>query len=105
VDVEGAEVQALRGARELLAAQRTSFIIEVEPQHLERQGTSVQELQELFAGYEACAIVVRDRGFELTAWRGQWDALPTTPNLVLRPASRGSPSGKSTTRRDSPRCG
>jgi FkbM family methyltransferase len=97
LDVEGAELHALRGARKLLAARRTSFIVEVEPQHLERQGASVQELQELFVGYDAYAIVARDTSFELTAWQGQWDALPTTPNLVLRPRSQGSPSGESTT--------
>lgn len=87
LDVEGAEVKALRGARELLATRRTSFIIEVEPEHLERQGTTVQELQALFAGYEPHAIVATDAGFELSVWHGAWDALPATRNLVLRPVT------------------
>ena len=88
LDVEGAEVKALRGARELVAARTTTFIIEVEPEHLQRQGTSVQELRETFIDYEAFAIETkRGGGFALVHWHGAWDEdLPTSPNLVLRPA-------------------
>jgi hypothetical protein len=68
----------------LLAARRTSFVVEVEPQHLERQGTIVQELEELFEGYEPYAIVATGPSFRLTAWAGAWDAVPGS-NLVLRP--------------------
>jgi hypothetical protein len=84
LDVEGAEVKALRGASELIAGRRTRFIIEVEPQHLRRQGATVDELRELFAGYVPYVIVATDHGFDLSSWTDRWDDLPTT-DLVLRP--------------------
>jgi FkbM family methyltransferase len=86
LDVEGAEVKALRGAPELLASGRTSFIIEVEEGHLERQGSTVSELQALFEGYEPFAVARRGRSFGLIRWTAPWTELPTTPDLVLRPA-------------------
>ena len=85
LDVEGAELKALRGARELLAAGQTSFVLEVEAEHLQRQGSTVRELQEAFAGYVPYVIVTRGSTFELQRCRGRWDVLPETPNLVLCP--------------------
>jgi FkbM family methyltransferase len=85
LDVEGAECKALRGARELLAAGQTSFVVEVEPGHLQRQGATVRELREAFAGYAAHVIAARGSSFELRRWEGRWEALPGTPNLVLCP--------------------
>jgi FkbM family methyltransferase len=43
VDVEGAEVAVLRGATKLLASD-ADWIIEIEPAHLARQGTSSEDL-------------------------------------------------------------
>jgi FkbM family methyltransferase len=85
LDVEGAEVKALRGARQLLAFGRTTFIVEVEARHLERQGATLLELQDYFAGYEPHVIFSGGSTFEMRPWRGPWDALPDTPNLVLLP--------------------
>lgn len=48
LDLEGAEVAALRGARNLLASGYADFIVEVEPAHLSRQGVQTQELFSLF---------------------------------------------------------
>lgn len=58
LDIEGAEILALRGATELLENTRPAFVLEVEAEHLERQRGSVGELQSIFqeAGYEAFEI-------------------------------------------------
>jgi hypothetical protein len=85
LDIEGAEVAALRGAPRLLAAGRTDFIIEVEPAHLARLGATVGELEELFAGFEPFVVDDGVDGYRLCPWRGPWDRLPGDPNLVLRP--------------------
>ena len=52
LDLEGAEVKALRGASEVLASG-CPFLVEVEPAHLARQSTSCEDLFEIFesAGY------------------------------------------------------
>lgn len=48
LDLEGAEVAALRGARNLLAEGFADFIVENEPEHLRRQGAQAEELFSLF---------------------------------------------------------
>jgi FkbM family methyltransferase len=85
LDVEGAELRALRGAARLLTADRPDFIIELEPEHLARQGCSVAELQALFhrAGYAGYAIGER---FEPLPER--WNRPPGDPNIVVRPRER-----------------
>lgn len=57
LDVEGAEVAALRGAPALLA-HGPDLLLEIEPGHLARQGASVDELVELLSahGYTLHAI-------------------------------------------------
>jgi FkbM family methyltransferase len=57
LDLEGAELAAIRGASRLLAA-RVPFIVEVEERHLKRQGVTTGELFRLFemAGYRAKAL-------------------------------------------------
>ncbi len=45
VDVEGAEMGVLRGARRILAASRPPLLLEVEDAHLRRQGSSAAELR------------------------------------------------------------
>jgi FkbM family methyltransferase len=86
LDVEGAELRTLQGASQLLERARPDFIVELEPEHLERQGASVGEVQSLFAaaGYEA--FLIGDGGFE--ALRGPWHRPAGDPNIVVRPRER-----------------
>jgi FkbM family methyltransferase len=85
LDVEGAELRALRGAVGLLEGPRPDFIIELEPEHLERQGSSVVELRELFddAGYVGYSI-----GDRIERLAGAWDRPTGDPNILVRPRER-----------------
>jgi FkbM family methyltransferase len=85
LDVEGAELRALRGATGLLAGSRPDFIIELEPEHLARQGCSVAEVQDLFddAGYVGFSI-----GDGLERLTGRWTRPAGEPNIVVRPRER-----------------
>ena len=90
LDIEGAEAKALRGAARLIARDMPVFIIELEPEHLARQGSSVADVRETLEphGYEAYAITQHAM---LTKLTGDWrppDALQ--PNVVLAPRSRAS---------------
>ena len=87
LDVEGAELRALRGAGALLERARPDFIVELEPEHLARQGCVAGDVQALFdaAGYTGYAIV--DDGLE--PLRGSWDRPAGDPNIVVRPRERG----------------
>lgn len=53
LDLEGAEVEALRGGASVLARQRPDLLLEVVPEQLERAGSSAGELFQLLraAGY------------------------------------------------------
>jgi FkbM family methyltransferase len=86
LDVEGAELLALKGAPRLLEQARPDFIVELEAGHLERQGASVAEVQVLFeaAGYEGYAI----RAGGLEPLRGEWRRPEGDPNMVVRPRER-----------------
>jgi FkbM family methyltransferase len=86
LDVEGAELRALRGASTLLEHARPDFIIELEPEHLERQGASIPEIQALFddAGY--VGYVIREQTVEPI--RGPWGRPTGDPNIVVRPRER-----------------
>jgi FkbM family methyltransferase len=88
LDVEGAELRALRGAAALLQRARPDFIVELEPEHLERQGSTVAEVQALFddAGYRGYAI----RATGLEPLRGSWIRPAGDPNIVVRPQERES---------------
>jgi FkbM family methyltransferase len=89
LDVEGAELRALRGSGHLLSARETSFIIEVDARHLRRQGGSVAELQAQMRGYEPFVIAADRRRFKLIRWPGPWESLPSSANLVLQPTRTG----------------
>jgi FkbM family methyltransferase len=47
MDIEGAEVAALRGAKRLLSEHQPVLLVEVEDRHLRRQHSSAEELYEL----------------------------------------------------------
>jgi len=51
IDVEGAELFVLRGAREMLAASRPLVLVELKAETLAASGTNKHEIQELLAGY------------------------------------------------------
>ncbi len=87
LDIEGAELRALRGAAGLLERARPDFIVELEPGHLERQGSSLGEVQTLFedAGYSAFAIGPR----ALEPLGDVWHRPSGDPNVVVRPRERG----------------
>ena len=54
IDVEGAEILMLRGAKQVLARHRPLLFLSVHPSHLEAMGQSVRELEALLReiGYE-----------------------------------------------------
>jgi FkbM family methyltransferase len=87
LDVEGAELRALRGASALLSRARPDFIVELEDAHLARQGSAIADVQSLFedAGYDAFAIA-GDRFERMT---GTWRPPARDPNIVVRPRERG----------------
>jgi FkbM family methyltransferase len=86
LDVEGAELLALRGAPRVLHHARPDFIVELEPEHLERQGGSIAEVQELFdeAGYVGYSI----RDGCLQRLPSLWQRPAGDPNIVVRPGER-----------------
>ena len=91
LDIEGAEVRALRGAQNLLRAQRPVFIIEVEPGHLERQGTSVGQLARLLeeARYQTFHLAGRGDDIALEpAGAEHWLPGADDPNIVACPIER-----------------
>lgn len=51
LDIEGAEVAALRGAHRLLDEGQADFIVENEPEHLRRQGVDEDDLFSLLGKY------------------------------------------------------
>jgi FkbM family methyltransferase len=51
IDVEGAELFVLRGAREMLAVSRPLLLVELKAETLAASGTDKREVQELLAGY------------------------------------------------------
>ena len=69
LDLEGAEVAALRGAPRLLAAG-APFLVEIEEEHLQRQGATAGEVYEMF----------RSSGYH-------WRELPPGPNVLFEPGT------------------
>ena len=58
LDLEGAEYAALQGAQSLLREVQPDFLVELEPEHLARQGASVAEVMGLFEkhGYRCFTV-------------------------------------------------
>jgi FkbM family methyltransferase len=51
LDLEGAELAALCGATDLLASAHPDLLLEIEPEHLARQGASFDAIRQLLARY------------------------------------------------------
>lgn len=87
LDIEGAEAKALRGAGGLIARDAPLFLIELEPEHLARQGSSIADVRDALEphGYEAYAITPTAGIARLTADWQPADA--RAPNVVLVPPS------------------
>lgn len=66
IDVEGFELEAVRGARELLRRRNTSFVIEVTPQWIESAGGNAEALFRIFQaeGYGSFVIARRRRWYQ-----------------------------------------
>jgi hypothetical protein len=93
LDIEGAEAKAFRGASALIARSAPLFLIEVEPDHLARQGSSIDDLMDVLQphGYEAYAITSRAC---LTKLEGPWRPPdPSRLNLILASSSRSARLG------------
>ncbi|HTX33310.1 MAG TPA: FkbM family methyltransferase [Solirubrobacteraceae bacterium] len=88
LDVEGAELLALRGAQRLLTQARPDFIIELEPDHLARQGSSVADVQTLFADVDYVGFAIVDGA--LQPLQGAWSRPSGDPNIVVRPRERSA---------------
>jgi FkbM family methyltransferase len=64
LDVEGAEYAALRGAQRLMREAQPDFLVELEPEHLARQGTSAGDIVSLFRehGYQFFRTEENEKG-------------------------------------------
>ena len=90
LDLEGAELRALQGARRLLAEQRPALIIELEPDHLQRQGGSIEALESLLggAGYEAFEIPLAGGQSRLVPFDSPWRRPAGNANIIALPSER-----------------
>lgn len=87
IDVEGAELQVVRGAEQLFSTHKPPIIVELEPEHLRRQGADVEEFTAFFTrlGYRAYRITDKgDVGHQIPL---PWSRPGTgEPNLFLAAA-------------------
>jgi FkbM family methyltransferase len=86
LDVEGAELRVLQGAKDTLGAVGPDMLVEIEPDHLARQGGSVAELRRLLGGlgYQAYGVRWASDGHGIQGQRcGDWLPAPESPNLFL----------------------
>lgn len=85
LDIEGAEVRAMRGAERILSS-KIDFLLEVEPEHLARQGTTVAELWGIFeaAGYAWYEIRMVSAVISLVRMT-RWRRPSNSPNIFASP--------------------
>jgi FkbM family methyltransferase len=95
LDLEGAELRALQGARRLLGERRPALIIELEPEHLERQGGSIAALESLLrdAGYDAFELVAQGARVRFVPFASPWRRPAGEPNIVAVPSERSERLG------------
>ena len=86
LDLEGAEHAALVGAKRILSEREATFLIEVEADHLARQGASVAMVTDLLAANQYELFIAgwrRDGG--LAVARGFAPGARVSPNVVAAP--------------------
>jgi len=90
LDVEGAELRALQGARRLLTERRPLLVIEFEPGHLARQGASAADVEALLtdAGYVGFDIVSGDGRTRFVELQSPWGRPTGNPDILVVPAER-----------------
>ena len=89
LDIEGAEVKALSGATELLRSQ-PDFLVEVEPEHLARQGSGTEDIQAIFSSSGYIGYEIRESGSSVVLVRlDDWSKHRENPNVFVsaRPPS------------------
>ena len=84
IDVEGAELQVARGAERLFSTRRPPVIVELEPEHLRRQGGDVGEFEAFFTGLGYRAYRITEKGEAGAQIPAPWSRPATgEPNLFL----------------------
>lgn len=86
IDVEGAEVGVLQGARQVLMSSRPLLLLEANEPALQAQGTSVQELLALLRSefrYDILVFSAHTGGVEVMK-----DEAAVSPNIVAVPSER-----------------
>lgn len=89
LDIEGAEVKALSGAVELLRSQ-PDFLVEVEREHLARQGSGADEMHAIFSGAGYTGYEIQETGSSVVLVRlDDWTKHRENPNVFVsaRPPS------------------
>jgi len=82
IDVEGAEVKVLDGARRVLMTSRPLLLIEANDEALRKQATSTAELLARLRALDYDIHVFSDRTGLLERWT---DGMPLSANIVARP--------------------
>lgn len=81
IDVEGGELQVLRGGQRVIGTFRPTLLIEIEARHAARYGNSVEDVVEWLT----------NRGYTMYAWRDGWQPADAVclhaNNYLFRPSS------------------
>jgi FkbM family methyltransferase len=87
LDIEGAEVHALRGSQRTLHEVRPDILLEVENDHLRRQGTTSQDLRDLLrdAGYGWCPNPQCAEDVVPLPGDAPWPPAGAVLNILVRP--------------------
>lgn len=90
IDVEGAELEVLKGATNLLSQGRPVFYMEVEPPWLERMGHSVSDIFNLMAFHGYVPGLLTELGVvetDVDSYLSQYADRREFNNVVFRPAT------------------
>lgn len=93
IDVEGAELEVLRGASKLLSVGRPVVYLETEPQWIERLGHSVEDVFNEMSSHGYQPHLVSESGLTSTnvdSYLAQYAAQRTYNNVLFLPASAPS---------------